>query len=81
MRNMIMGGIGVLWGGAILLYTMLGDRPQGQGAYGAGQMAGTIFGLLLLLAGLYYLIQGLRSSGQTAKTKTKKKKRRQTEEE
>jgi hypothetical protein len=58
MRNRILGGIGVAWGGAILVYMLIKGGPQGQGAYAAGQIAGMIFGGVLLLAGLYYLITG-----------------------
>jgi hypothetical protein len=50
-----MGGTGVVWGGAVVLYGLLGQERAG-GAYGAGQVAGIIFGAVLLLAGLYYLI-------------------------
>src|SRR5947208_1712786 len=60
MRNLIFGAIGVLWGGGVLWYSFMGNAPRGGGAYGAGQMVGGIFGLLLFVAGLYYLIGGIR---------------------
>jgi hypothetical protein len=44
MRNRIIGGIGVLWGGGILLYSFVEGVPQGRGAYAAGQKTGMIFG-------------------------------------
>jgi len=58
MRNRILGGIGVLWGGGILVSTFMKGTPQGQGAYAQGQMFGIAFGALLFLVGLYYLVKG-----------------------
>jgi len=62
MRNRIFGGIGVIWGGAILVYSLMKGVPQGQGAYAAGQTGGMIFGGLLFVVGVYYLIKGGGSS-------------------
>jgi len=58
MRNRILGGIGVLWGGGILVSTFVKGTPQGPGAYAQGQMFGTALGALLFLVSLYYLIKG-----------------------
>jgi hypothetical protein len=58
MRNRIFGGIGVVWGGAILIYALFTSGSQAQGAYGAGQMGGVIFGVVLFGVGLYYLVKG-----------------------
>jgi hypothetical protein len=58
MRNRIFGAIGVLWGAGILASGLLRGGPEGAGAYGAGQMAGLVFGLLLLVAGGYSLLKG-----------------------
>jgi hypothetical protein len=58
MRNRIFGGIGVIWGGAILIFSLIRGGPQGEGAYKAGQMTGMIFGGILLIVGLYYLVKG-----------------------
>ena len=58
MRNRIFGGIGVLWGGAVLVSSLMKGGPEGQGAYAAGQTGGMIFGGLLFVAGLYFLIKG-----------------------
>ena len=67
MRNRIFGAIGVLWGGFILLGRLAADRPvEGPGAYTAGQMAGLIFAVLLLIVGLLYLIKG----GGSARTRS-----------
>jgi hypothetical protein len=63
MRNRIFGGIGVLWGGAILIRSFLQRGPSGSGAYAAGQTTALIFGALLFLVGLYYLIKGGRKTG------------------
>src|SRR5205823_2379616 len=59
MRNRIVGSICVLWGGAVVAYSLTKGGPQGQGAYTAGQTAGTVFGVVLLAVGLYYLVKGV----------------------
>lgn len=61
MRNRILGGIGVLWGGAMLLRFFLQRGSSGSRAYAAGQTAAVAFGALLFLVGLYYLIKGGRA--------------------
>ena len=77
MRNMIFGGIGVLWGSGVLLYSFLGRGERAGGAYGAGQAAGTVFGFLLLGVGLFYLISGIRNLSQhEPRRKPRKRKRR-----
>jgi hypothetical protein len=76
MRNVISGGIGVLLGGAILLFALLGGRSESGGAYGAGQMAGTIFGVLLFGVGLYYLIDGIRNMNDQDEERPRRKKKR-----
>ena len=58
MRNRIFGGIGVVWGAGVLIYSLLKGGPEGGGAYAAGQIGGMIFGGLLFVVGLYYLIKG-----------------------
>ncbi len=62
MRNRIFGGIAVVWGGAMLIYSLMKGGTQGQGAYAAGQTAGLVFAALLVVVGLYYLVQGGGSS-------------------
>ena len=57
MRNKIFGGIGVLWGGAIVLRWLTSGSPAGSGAYEAGQSGAVIFGALLLIVGAYYLFK------------------------
>jgi hypothetical protein len=78
MRNIVGGAIGLLWGGAILIRFLLQGGPKGQGAYAAGEWIAVVFGLLLLSAGLYYLIQGLREK-QATKPKKRRRKRRPVE--
>jgi hypothetical protein len=58
MRIRILGGIGTVWGGAILVSGLLKGVSEGSGAYAAGSTAGLIFGALLFLVGTYYLIKG-----------------------
>lgn len=58
MRNKIFGGIGVLWGSAILVSGFLRGGPEASGAYAAGHFSGLVFGLGLLLVGGDYLLKG-----------------------
>jgi hypothetical protein len=61
-RQRVLGGIGVLWGGLILLSRVFGGAPPaGSGAYGAGRNAALVFAVLLFSVGLYYLLR--KSSG------------------
>src|SRR4051812_8807482 len=65
MRNRIFGGIGVVLGGAILVYSLMQGGPQGEGAYAVGQIIGMCFSALLLVVGLCYLIMGNSQSEMT----------------
>jgi len=58
MRSRILGAIGVTFGGGVLLSNSFVGLQVENGAYAAGQMAGLIFGGLLLAIGLYYLVSG-----------------------
>ncbi|MFM7976611.1 MAG: hypothetical protein ACKO8U_16190, partial [Pirellula sp.] len=58
MRNRIFGLIGVLWGGGIIVSGLVRGGSQGAGAYQLGQTAGFVFGGLLFVVGLFYLIRG-----------------------
>jgi hypothetical protein len=58
MRNRVFGWIGVVWGGAILVWSLIKGGPQGPGGYAAGQMGGMIFAALLFVVGMYCLIKG-----------------------
>ena len=61
MAKKILAVVAVLWGGGLLLSHLLGLNPvKGSGPYAAGQWAGLAFGVLLLAAGLYYLLVGSR---------------------
>lgn len=58
MRNKIFGGIGILWGGSIVIRWFMSDTPSsGNSAYQAGYSAAVIFGLILFLVGLYYFFK------------------------
>jgi hypothetical protein len=66
-RNFILGGIGVLWGGSILLNTLIkllsgSLLSVSNGYYVAGQMAAVAFGALLFGVGLYFLMKEWRGS-------------------
>lgn len=59
MRNRISGGIGVVWGGAILgNHFLSGHGLDVSTAYSAGASAAVVFGAALLLVGSYYLAKG-----------------------
>ena len=64
MRNKIVGGIGVVWGGAVVVSGLLRGQAEstGSSAYQTGQMTGLIFGGLLFVMGLYYLLKGGKKS-------------------
>ena len=49
MRQLILGIIGVLWGGMIVISSLL--TGFSSGAYGGGQIAAFVFGFVFLLAG------------------------------
>lgn len=53
MRNKIFGGIGILWGGAIVLRWLVTDTSAANTAYQSGQNGAVLFGALLLGVGLY----------------------------
>jgi hypothetical protein len=59
MRNLVSGIVGVLWGGAIVVYGVL-NPPEGSGAYANGGYAALVVGVLLLAGGVYYLRKGLK---------------------
>lgn len=55
MRHKIFAGIGILWGGSIVVRWLLVDKPaSANSAFQAGQNGAVIFGALMLVVGLYY---------------------------
>jgi hypothetical protein len=64
MRNRIFGVIGVVWGGLMLVGAFLRGGPQGSGSYAAGQNAGLVFAVLLVVVGGYYLFKGGQKTGK-----------------
>lgn len=72
MRNRIFGMIGVLWGGFIILRLVReGIMPGPDRAFVVGQYLGAGLGVLMLVAGGYYLVKG---EGTRSKRKKKRKK-------
>jgi len=58
MRNKIFGGIGILWGGALVGRWLTSGTPSGVSSdYQAGQSVAVLFGAMMLLAGLYYFFR------------------------
>lgn len=52
-----MGAIGAVWGIGVLIYG-LSTGVQGQGGYAAGQIGAIVFGGIMGIVGLIYLIRG-----------------------
>lgn len=58
MRNKIFGGIGIVWGGALLARWLMADAPvAGTAAYQSGQSGAVLFGAAMWVAGLYYFFK------------------------
>lgn len=58
MRNKIFGAIGTVWGGLIVARWLFADTPtSGNAAYQSGQSGAVVFGVLMLLVGLYYFFK------------------------
>ncbi|MGI9270807.1 MAG: hypothetical protein ACR2QT_03465 [Woeseiaceae bacterium] len=57
MRNKIFGGIGIFWGGAIIVRWFMSDNSVGNSAYQSGQNAAVLFGAVMLAAGIYYFMK------------------------
>jgi hypothetical protein len=54
MRNKIFGGIGMLWGGGILVYSLMSAAgSSGSAGYGSGGTGALFFGVLMAGAGAY----------------------------
>jgi hypothetical protein len=60
MRSLISGVVGLVFGGLILLGSLLSGGPRGGGAYSAGQIMSLVFALLLFGAGIFYPAKGIR---------------------
>ncbi len=58
MRNRILGLIGTVWGGGILYRAHQKGLTEGNDAYASGELVAVVFGGVMLLAGLYYLVKG-----------------------
>lgn len=64
MRYVILGVIGILWGGGVLYRTFSGIAPMRGGAYGDGQVIGMFLAGMMVFAGLYFLVKGLVRVGR-----------------
>lgn len=62
MRNRIFGGIGVLWGGAILLSGLVPKTAEVSASYSSGQSVGYVVGSVMLAVGGYYLVSGRKKN-------------------
>ena len=61
-RNLVEGMVGIVLGGGLTINGLLSGAPAraGSSAYAMGEFAALIFGVVFLVAGLYYLRKGLR---------------------
>lgn len=57
MRNRILGTIGIVWGGLMVASFFLRGAKIESGSYDVGQIVGVIFGVLLCIAGFYYVFK------------------------
>ena len=55
MNRKVLGAILAVWGVLVILYSLT-SGSKGSGAYGAGQMAGTVVAVGLLIAGVVLLV-------------------------
>lgn len=85
MRNWISGIVGVVWGGLIVLRALfVVGLPTGDGALMTGYLIGVGIGVLMFLAGIYYIVKAINEPAVTKKKSKKgtgKRKVRQSEEE
>jgi hypothetical protein len=62
MSNRIFGGIGVVWGTAVLVNWITkflkGEFPRGSSGFVVGNYIGLLFAVLLVGVGMYYLLKG-----------------------
>jgi len=57
MKNKIFGGIGMVWGGLLVLNWILRGGPVGSSAYASGQFVGVILGALMAIIGAIYFFK------------------------
>ena len=61
MRNLVSGIIGVVLGSIWTLRAFTSSSSSnGSGAYAAGEQVAVVFGVIFLVAGIYYLRKGLQ---------------------
>ena len=67
MRNVILGTIGVLWGGGMIISGLGNAASSESGAYAAGSLTASVFGAALLAAGSWTLIKRFRRNDVAAR--------------
>jgi hypothetical protein len=63
-RNIILGGLFLVWGLAIVIVRLTGGGDAGDGAYNAGQDAAFYFGFVMAAVGGFALRKGLRDRAE-----------------
>jgi len=62
MRQLVLGIIVGVWGAALVIAKLVGSAPSdGGGAYGAGQDAAWMFGVVMFVVGAFAIRNGLRA--------------------
>jgi hypothetical protein len=56
-RTRILPAIIAVWGAAVAINTLALGGSAGSGAYGAGQTAGGLFGIVMVVAGVRALLK------------------------
>ena len=64
MKSLILGIIGVAWGGFVLGVQFFKEQEPAAGAYGAGQIGGLVLGGLLFAAGVWAVISYFKKRKQ-----------------
>jgi hypothetical protein len=57
MKNIILGSLVAIWGAAVLIVALVGSQ-HGNGAYGAGQAAGLVFAIVMIIVGTQAIRKG-----------------------
>jgi len=81
MRNLLSGIVGIVFGTFMLLGSLLRGGLQGGGAYLAGQVMGLVFGIVFLVAGVFYLVKGIKEVKRPPERELRRKRRPLDEDE
>jgi hypothetical protein len=75
MRKLISGIVGLVWGGFILIMSLIHGGPQGEGGAYAGAVCGLVHGILFFVFGAIYLFLGIRELQSEARRQKRRRRR------